>query len=218
MNLPDLQIPPPAPEFTEAAFDAHADAYLRATMLRQRADYFAHNCPPAYRDFNADHPSIQANRAQIDRILAWQATSAKGLLATGPSNRGKTRAVFALCRRLLCVEGVDVGIWRAKDFFSALQAEVRFGRDDALDFVKRVAARRVLFIDDFGQEAVQSNREEWAMGWFFDLLDRRIGSGLPLLVTTNLTARDLAAGSSDMRDNAFVRRLLDLAEPVKFNP
>lgn len=124
--------------------------------------------------------------------------------------------MFALCRRLLCEEGRDVGIWHAQDFFSALQGEIRYGRDEADGFIKRIAARRVLFIDDYGQQAVQSNREEWARGWFFRLLDLRVSAGLPLLMTTNLSAGQLASDSTDIKGDPLLRRLLDLAEPVKF--
>lgn len=199
----------------EIDMDARAEAYRLDAIIRTRTEYFRANCPPAYREFDPQHPSIQRNRAQIDRILAWK-VGPKGLLAAGKTNVGKTRAMFARCQRLLCEEAVDVGIWQAQDFFAALQGEVRFGRDEAEAFVRRVAARRVLFIDDFGQHAVQASREEWAMGWFFRLLDLRVGNGLPLLMTTNLRATDIAGTESDLKQNALLRRLQDLAEPLRF--
>ena len=196
--------------------DARAADYLQGAIRKARSDYFVANCPPNYREFDIEHRDIQSNRAQIDRVLAWN-FGPKGILAAGPTRRGKTRAMFALCKRLLCVEAVDVGMWHAKDFFSALESEVRFGRDDADGFVKRVASRRVLFIDDFGQEAVQANREAWARGWFFRLLEIRRGAGLPLLITTNLSAEQLSSDRYDLKGDPLVSRLLDLSEPIKFN-
>lgn len=195
--------------------DANAEAFLADAILRTRKAYFEHNTPSDFKEFDPSHPSIQKNRAQIDKVLAWKAGGRVGLLVAGDTGKGKSRAVYALCKRLLCEDGVDVCIWRAKDFFAELESFVRYGRDESLDFVKRVASRRVLFIDDFGQEAMQASRQDWARGWFFDLLDRRLSNGLPLLMTTNLTAKQLADGS-DYRESAFVRRLTDCAEPVRF--
>lgn len=205
-----------AAPMTDIDIEARAASFRADAIQRSRTAYFEANCPPQYRAFDLGHPFIQRNRAQLERIIGWQ-IGAKGLLAAGPTNQGKTRAMFALCRRLLCEQCVDVGIWHAQDFFAALQGEVRFGRDEADGFIKRVAARRVLFIDDYGQQALQSNREEWARGWFFRLLDLRVSAGLPILMTTNLRAEQLASDASDIKGDPLVRRLLDLAEPVKFN-
>jgi len=200
-------------------FDARGAAYTQAAILESRRAYFAARCPKKYVDFNPDHEAIQANRAQIDQVLEWK-FGPKGILTAGPTRRGKTRAMFALCRRLLCEEARDVAIWHAQDFFAELQMQVRFGRDEAGDFIKRQANRPVLFIDDYGQEAVKANAEEWAQGWFMRLLDIRVGNGLPLLITTNLTAQEMGWGvasvSTEVASNPLLRRMLDLAKPVKF--
>jgi len=200
-------------------FDARGVAYAQAAILESRQAYFAARCPKQYVDFNPDHEAIQANRAQIDQVLDWK-FGTKGILAAGPTRRGKTRAMFALCRRLLCEEARDVAIWHAQDFFAELQMQVRFGRDEAGDFIKRQANRSVLFIDDYGQEAVKANAEDWAQGWFMRLLDMRVGLGLPVLLTTNLSARQLSGDFSGtdhaLAANPMLRRMLDLAEPIKF--
>jgi DNA replication protein DnaC len=199
--------------------EARAEWYRTAAILHTRREYFNLRCPPKYADFNPGHADLQHNRAQIDRILGWK-PGGKGLIASGKTGLGKTRSMYALCKRLLCDEGRDVAIWHAQEFFSELQANVRFGRDEAGDFVKRQANRAILFIDDYGQEALQTNREDWAQGWFFRLLDLRIGNGFPLLMTTNLSAVEMVRGledsTRDIAANPMIRRLLDLTEPVKF--
>jgi len=204
----------PAP--TEAIdLDARAEAFYADAVLRTRTLYFEGNCPRDFREFDADRPEIQINREQINRVMAWKPAQL-GILASGETGRGKTRSMFALCKRLLCEEGKDVAIWHAKDFFAELEGNVRFGRDEAGDFVRRVAMRPILFIDDYGQEAVAANKQEWATGWFFRLLDIRIGNRLPLLMTTNMTAKQMAAGARDITSDPLIRRLLELAEPIKF--
>ena len=198
--------------------DARGEAYLQDAILQSRRAYFHSNCPRAYLDFDPSHKEIQQNRAQIDRVLAWryETCDGRGILASGPTRRGKTRAMYALCKRLLCEEGRDVGMWHAKDWFTELQSCVRYGHDEAGSFVKRTAERRILFFDDYGQEAILRNREDWATGWFFRLLDLRIGNRLPVLMTTNLTSQQMADNTSDVTSDPLVRRLIDCAKPEKF--
>jgi len=53
---------------------------------------------------------------------------------------------------------------------------------------------------------------------FFRMLDLRLGArpARPLIITTNLTAAQIAAGQAGVRADPLLRRLLDLCEVVKF--
>ncbi len=83
--------------------------------------------------------------------------------------------------------------------------------------MRSVAARPFLFIDDLGQEALARSRADWAEGWLFRLLDLRAGLKLPLFVTTNLTGEQITGrAKNEVRGDPLLRRLLMLAEPVKF--
>lgn len=211
-----LALPTNPTPATLEEIEARADSYTLDAILRTRRDYFAANCPRDYHEFDQCRPELQANRAQIEQVMAWNPTTGKGIVASGETGRGKTRSMFALCKRLLCDEGKDVAIWHAKDWFYELESNMRYGKDEAGDFVKRTAARPILFIDDYGQEAVTANRQDWAQGWFFRLLDLRIGNRLPLLITTNLTAKQMAESSRDIAAHPLIRRILEIAEPIKF--
>jgi DNA replication protein DnaC len=79
-----------------------------------------------------------------------------------------------------------------------------------------LAWRKVVFIDDWGQEANLKSRENWAEGWFFRFVDYRIERGLPLIITTNLTAKDIARKEGDVRGDPLLRRLLEMSDVVKF--
>ena len=124
--------------------------------------------------------------------------------------------MFALCKRLIQDEAKEVAIWPAKKFFYQLESNVRYGHDEAGEFIKCVAHKKILFIDDYGQESVLANKQDWATGWFFRLLDIRIGARLPLLMTTNMTAKQMTEGASDLSGNPFIRRVLELSKPIKF--
>ncbi|MCJ7823953.1 MAG: ATP-binding protein [Anaerolineales bacterium] len=177
--------------------------------------YFEHACPSQYRDFDKGHPDIVKNSAQVDAVLAYQ-FSPKGMLLTGPTGKGKTRSCWQLLRRLYAEDGIECRWWHAMDFFTELQDQVKFGRDDAKGWVSDLAWRKIVFIDDWGQEANLKSRESWAEGWFFRFVDYRIERGLPLIITTNLTAKDIARREGDVRGDPMLRRLLEMCEVVKF--
>ena len=156
------------------------------------------------------------NRAQIERVLAHQ-VGAKGLLLTGKTGRGKTRSMWSLMRRLACEEARDIRYFHAGDWFATLQGCLSYGRDDARGWVDAVARRPIVFVDDLGQEAIQTARSEWAMSWFMRFLDIRVSERLPLYVTTNLDAQGIAErGASSVRGDPMVRRLIEICEPIKF--
>lgn len=172
-------------------------------------------CPKDLKISDWHHPQLLPHREPIERVLMYQ-LGEKGIITSGPTGRGKSRAMWQLMRRLGVDEGNDVRYWTASDWFTTLQEQIRYGRDDARGWVETVASRKVVFIDDLGQEAVQLSRADWSSAWFFRFLDIRVGEKLPLFVTTNLRAEDMAARAGNLRGDPLLRRLLDLCEPVSF--
>jgi len=204
--------------FSGTPFDGEAASahFLAEARKRDAIARFDSAVPPTMRESDWGHAEIVANRAQIDRVLAHK-VGAKGLLLSGRSGRGKTRSMWALMRRLAHEEARDVRYFHAGDWFSTLQGCLNYGRDDARGWVDAVARRPVVFIDDLGQEAIQTARSEWAMSWFMRFLDIRVSERLPLYVTTNLDAQGIAErGASSVRGDPMVRRLIEICEPIKF--
>jgi len=190
--------------------------FLAEARKRDAIARFDSAVPPAMRESDWGHAGMAANRAQIERVLAHQ-VGAKGLLLSGRTGRGKTRSMWALMRRLAHEEARDIRYFHAGDWFATLQGCLNYGRDDARGWVDAVARRPVVFIDDLGQEAIQTARSEWAMSWFMRFLDIRVSERLPLYVTTNLDAQGIAErGASSVRGDPMVRRLIEICEPVKF--
>lgn len=196
------------------------EADTRARLKQARTELWDRMCPALMKNSDWNHPRLAPNRAQIARVLAWQPTpGGKGLLLSGPTGRGKTRSLWALMKRLMCDEARDVGYWQAIDWFSTLSRNLNYGRDDASGFVRSCAKRPIFVLDDLGQEAVVQSRESWAQSWLFALLDERLSEGRPMLITTNLSA-DQIAGTKDrdgIRGEPLVRRLVELCEVVKFH-
>ena len=214
-----------APGFVKLT-EAEADALHAATVEQIRAATaraaFDAICPPALHPTVTDwgHTSLAPFAGQIKRVRGWTPASegGKGLLLAGPTGRGKSRAFYALAEKLrVGPPRHDVAIWHAHDFFLSLQSQVHFGNDDAAAFVRAVASRQYLFIDDLGQEAIAWSKADWAEGWLMRLLEMRVGLRLPIFVTTNLTGAQITGKQkNEVRGDPLLRRLLELAEPVKF--
>lgn len=200
-------------------FDAIGSEYLRNAIAhdaRRRYEATA-GAQPGLGATEWARPCFDPNRAQIARVLSW-APCSRGLLVSGPTAKGKTRAVFELFRRLACEDGRDVRYWFAGDWFAQLAEQNKYGRDDARGWIDAVARRPIVILDDLGQEAVANAKSDWAQAWFFRFLDVRISCGLPLIVTTNLQAKEIAtrADSTGIRADPLIRRLLDVTQVVKF--
>jgi hypothetical protein len=198
-------------------YDSIGAAYLAGAKRDAAISYWESVCPSDLQQSDWQHPRLTPYRAPIAAILG-HGCGAKGILATGPTGRGKTRAMWQLMRRLAVDEGNDVRCWHSTDFFSMLQSQINYGRDDAAGWVEAVARRKIVFIDDLGQEALTQARTDWAQGWFFRFLDIRVGEKLPLYVTTNMRGEDMAERSAknNLRSDPLIRRLLDLCDVVKF--
>lgn len=210
-----LELPPPG---EPVDLDARRQAYLADALRRTAIAHYERDCLKGYPESDWSHPGLAESKAAIERVLAWE-YGPKGMLLSGPTGRGKTRSLFGLYRKLACEQGRSVRYWFAGDWFSELQGYVRYGRDDARQWVEACASHPLVILDDLGQEAVTTARSDWAEAWFFRFLDIRISKSLPLLCSTNIGAEGIAAAfssSKGIRANPLIRRLLDLADPVKF--
>lgn len=193
--------------------------FIAQERARDRLARFEVDIGPEYRESDWTHPNMQAFLPVSRRVMAWQAGK-RGMLISGPTGRGKTRAVSALYRRLAIDEGHEVRYFSAADWFGFLAEEVRYGRDDARKFINRHASAPIFILDDMGQQAkVSAGRDDWAQAWFFRFLDIRRAAGLPLILTTNLSAEAIAAdpdGKKSLRSDPLIVRLLDLCEVVSY--
>jgi DNA replication protein DnaC len=198
---------------------------LIAEQKRMAASRRFHSgCPPAMRTgvTDWDAPRLAANREVIARVREWRpepGLARQGLLLSGPTGRGKSRSLFALWERLALTDGVEVGFWSSREWFSELQRQVDYGRDNAMSFIQRCAAFPVVIIDDLGQEPVIRSRADWAMAWLFGLLDARLERCRPFICSTNLSADELSpvdTPRAGLRADPLIRRLMDLCVVVRF--
>jgi len=203
-------------ELTPDYMDQVTSDYIKQAKRDSALQSWRQKCPIEYQSFDVNHPNCLKYNTQINKVLNWNHNSKKGLISSGTSNLGKTRSMWQLIKRLAENNSIIVQCYSATKWFNALQENVRYGRDDAYGWVEAVAKRPIVFIDDFGQQALMTNKEDWAFGYFMQFLDIRVSNGLPLLMTTNLTAKEFSQGLTSLRNEPMLRRLLDVCEPVNF--
>ena len=80
---------------------------------------------------------------------------------------------------------------------------------DKTEYINALASYQLLIIDDLGVE----RNSEYALGIIFSIIDRRIRSGRPLIITTNLPLKEIK--SETMLDKKRIYdRILEMCTPM----
>jgi DNA replication protein DnaC len=211
--------PQPVTAERQAELERHAQEQCREMLRGPRRESVRLFFGEDIMDTDWNHPDLQANRDNIERVLAWQ-YGPRGLLIAGrATGTGKSRALAALTLRVFAEELVETSLWHSQELFAAITQRMSFGRDNAREFIEGLGRMPLVVIEDFGQEATAAMQEGQLQQWFFRMLDLRSAASLPCLITTNHTAESLAEKQrSELAVDPLIRRLLKVAEPVRFRP
>lgn len=125
----------------------------------------------------------------------------KGLLFYGSVGTGKSFAAACIVNHL-----IEEGIPARFTNFSEIEAE----RREDEDAIKDLGRFDLLVLDDFAAERDTSYMREIV----FAVIDARIQSGKPMVITTNLTAEELKKASDPERAKVY-SRLLGACEPIE---
>lgn len=80
---------------------------------------------------------------------------------------------------------------------------------DKTEYIDALAGYELLIIDDLGVE----RNSEYALGIVFSVIDRRICSGRPLIVTTNLPLKELK-NETMLEKKRIYDRILEMCTPI----
>ncbi len=129
-----------------------------------------------------------------------------GLMFYGPVGTGKS--FFAACiANAIINKGIPALMTNVPALITAMSKD--FEKDKA-QILSRISDVPLLVLDDVGIERTT----EYAYEKLQEIVDTRYRSGKPLIITTNLSPKELAQ-PTDMRYKRVYDRLLELCYPVK---
>jgi len=153
---------------------------------------------------NGKCPVLKKAKAYADN---WQTMRDKncGLIFLGDVGTGKTFAAACIANELTN-QGVSV---RMTSFNNALKDI--FAAEDKEKVFDELCSYDLLILDDFGAERDTS----YAVEQLYNLIDKRYISGKPLIITTNLTYRELKK-PEDMSYKRIYDRILEMCVAITF--
>lgn len=133
-------------------------------------------------------------------------SSGKGLLFYGSVGTGKSYISACIANALL-----DKGYSVLMTSFATIE-NTAFSVSDKQEYYDSLNRYTLLIIDDFGIERKTSYMQEIV----YNVIDNRIKSGLPLIVTSNLT-NDQLKNPPDIDAQRVYSRLLKMCHPIAVN-
>lgn len=133
-------------------------------------------------------------------------SSGKGLFIYGPSGTGKTFAACCIANELIDNQRQSVYFLKAGQF-----ANLMTDQKNKQEFINRVCSYDLLIIDDFGAERDTTfGREQ-----MFNLIDTRMETGLPVVITSNLPFKEIWECQDGERRRVY-DRIVKITTPVEF--
>lgn len=147
---------------------------------------------------------IQIAKRYVDKFGEMKKDH-KGLLLFGSVGVGKTYAAACIANALI-EQGIPCMVTNFHRLINTLES-LRDGKQEFLDSLNDYD---LLVIDDLASERKTEYMQEFVM----QIIDSRDRSGLPIIVTTNLTAQELK-NPSDMQNQRIYSRLLGMCIPIE---
>lgn len=152
------------------------------------------------------NPAVAKAKAYVD---AWDEmkSSGIGLMLWGGVGTGKTYLAAAIANELL-----DQGKRVLMRDFSEISNISIF---DADEYVSSLSSYDLVILDDLGAE----RKSEFALQNVFNVVNRRWESGKPMIVTTNLSIKEMKALSTknELQYQRIYDRLFDMCTPICVN-
>ena len=127
-----------------------------------------------------------------------------GLLLWGGVGSGKSYMAACIANALLEQE-VKVLMTNFATIINGI-----FSASDKNDYVNAICGYDLLIIDDLGVES----HSEYRMEGLFNVIDRRVRSGKPMIITTNLTVKEMDE-TQDLNESRIYDRIRAVCQPVQ---
>ena len=185
-----------------AAFESSG---IGALLRTQSFDSFK----PEYYPAGEERELMMRNLALLREYAENFSVQSDSLIFCGATGLGKTHLSTALARRVI-ERGFDVYYTTALQMFADFE-HARFGTDMGMESVvslDRYTSCELLILDDLGTEV--SN--QFTNSCLYMVLNERINKGLPTVISTNLTGKEIKARYTDR----IASRILGDFKPMLF--
>ena len=157
-------------------------------------------------NFQNDNGSNSCMKYAKRYVENWQEMrkNGHGLLLWGGVGSGKSYMAACIANALLEQE-VRVLMTNFATIINGM-----FSAADKIDYVNAVCGYDLLIIDDLGVES----HSEYRMEGLFNVIDRRVRSGKPMIITTNLTMKEMDE-TQDLNEARIYDRIRAVCQPVQ---
>jgi DNA replication protein DnaC len=131
----------------------------------------------------------------------------KGLLLYGRNGRGKTFYASCIANAL-----IDTGRRVLVTNFARLSNQLQGMYEGKQEFIDNLSTYSLLVLDDLGAE----RQSEYMQEQVFNIVNARYCSGLPFIVTTNLTIEEISKPQDAGRARIY-NRILERCYPIEVN-
>lgn len=172
---------------------------------------------PQFRNIKFDTDTIKTKEVNIAKKYCekWQGMYAKnhGLLLLGNPGVGKSYIADCIANYLIDND-VSVYMTNFNNIINDIQT-LEFGKNTSnntkIKLVDRLMSYACLIINDFGVEADTTYRQQN----LYDIVNKRVTSGKPLILTTNLTLEQLNS-PNNMMESRIYSRIFEMCCPIEF--
>ena len=158
--------------------------------------------------FSVDDGSNQAiskvARNYVDNFGRMR-SDGEGLLLFGEVGTGKSFVAACMANAL-----IDMSIPVKMTNFAAIRNALQEDFSGRKKYVENLVSYPLLILDDLSAES----KSEYMSEIVFDIIDSRCRTGLPLIVTTNLTADEMK-NTTDIKNKRIYSRLFEMSIPIE---
>lgn len=187
--------------------DAYKEIERQEEIERQRKICFAETNMMDWTFANDDRKNKKLSDAMQNYVKNFTEFKAdgKGLLLYGTCGTGKTYYAACIANAL-----IDEGRSVLMTNFARLTNKIQGMFEGKQEYIDSLNKYSLLIIDDLGAE----RKSEFMQEMVWNIIDARYRSGLPLIITTNLTADELKK-PQDVGYSRIYDRILERCFPVK---
>ena len=187
--------------------DAYAEMERQQELDRKRRICFAETNMSSWTFKNDDLKNAKLTSAMKNYVKNFTEfkRDGKGLLLYGTVGTGKTYFAAAIANAL-----IDEGYSVLMTNFARITNKIQGMYEGKQEFIDSLNRYTLLILDDLGAE----RKSEFMQEMVFNIIDSRYRSGLPFIITTNLTAEEIKK-PQDVEYSRIYDRILERCFPVE---